>query len=186
VLGGITLLGLLFRFIGLGYDLWTDEVATLVAVRAASLGDLLGGYASANQHTLNSILVWAGIRLLGESEWVIRLSAVIFGIVTIPVFYWLARLARFGHPLTLFGTLLLAVSPHHVTFSQNARGYAGYMLFSLLTTGALMRALETGRTRWIAVFVVASGLNFLSLLPSPFVFGAQGLVVGGLLLHGGA
>ncbi len=174
-------IGLAVRLAGIGQDLWIDELATLADVRAATLGDLLGSYGGANQHTLNSVLMWIGIRAFGETEWAIRISAVLFGATTVPVFYWVARLARFTPPWALFGTALLAVSSHHVWFSLNARGYAGYLLFSLLGVGALIRVLETGGIRWIVLFVVASGLNFLALLPSVFVFGAQGLAVFGLI-----
>jgi mannosyltransferase len=178
----ITALGLALRMAGISHDLWIDEIATLTAVRATTLGDLLGSYGGANQHTLNSVLAWVGIRAFGESEWAVRLSAVLFGAATVPVFYWVARLARFTRRWALFGTTLLAISSHHVWFSVNARGYAGYLLFSLLSAGALVRVLETGALRWVVLFVVVSGLNFLALLPSVFIFGAQALAVGGLVM----
>jgi mannosyltransferase len=169
----VTALGLALRTAGLGQDLWIDEFITLNDLATRSPGDLLSSYTSANQHVLNSVLVWASIHVFGEAEWSVRLPAVLFGVATIPVMYWVGRLARFERVPALAGALLLALSYHHIWFSQNARGYTGYLLFSLLTTGALFQVLRSAGARWIVLFIVASALNFLALLTSVFVFGAQ-------------
>lgn len=169
----ITAIGLLLRVKGIGQDLWIDEIASLERIRGLTAWDILGGYKSTNQHTLNSLLLSASMRLFGESEWSLRLTAMLFGAATVPVMYWVGRLARFDRWLALLGALLLALSYHHIWFSQNARGYTGYILFSLLTTGALVCLLDSPRRRWTVLFVVASALNFLALLPSVFVFAAQ-------------
>lgn len=173
-----TALGLGLRIAGLGQDLWLDELITLNDVGTRSPGALLSSYTSANQHALNSVLVWASIHLFGEAEWSVRLPAVLFGAATIPVMYWVGRLARFERGPALVGALLLALSYHHIWFSQNARGYTGYLLFSMLATGALVHVLGSRSARWIVLFIVASALNFLALLPSLFVFGAQAIGAG--------
>lgn len=169
----ITAIGFLLRMKGIGQDLWIDEIASLENIRGLTASQILLGYKSTNQHTLNSLLLSASMRLFGESEWSLRLTAVLFGAATVPVMYWVARLARFDRAMALLGALALALSYHHIWFSQNARGYTGYILFSLLATGALVCLLESPRRRWTVLFVVASALNFLALLPSVFVFAAQ-------------
>ena len=143
----VTAVGIALRVAGLGQDLWIDELATLDDLRAMSPGDLVSSYTSANQHVLNSLLVWASIRIFGEAEWSVRLPALLFGVATIPAMYWLGRLARLGRGAALGGSALLALSYHHIWFSQNARGYTGYILFSLLATGALVRLLASRSAR---------------------------------------
>lgn len=177
----ITAMGIILRVAGLGQDLWIDEVATLDALRESTPWQLLTTYGGANHHMLNSLLVWVSIKLMGETEWTVRLAAVFFGAATVPVMYWMGRLARFTRGEALAGALLLALSYHHIWFSQNARGYTGYIFFSLLATGALVRVLNAPGRRWVVLFVAASGLNFLALLPSVCVFGAQVIAAGAAL-----
>ena len=172
----VTAAGLALRTGGIGLDLWIDEIATLEYLKSNSIWTLLTSYASANNHVLNSILVSASIATFGEQEWPVRLPAMLFGVAAIPVMYWVARLSGLSTRASIGAALILAVSYHHIWFSQNARGYTAYIFFSLLGTGALVRLLESPRRVWQATFVGASAINFLALLPSVCVFGAQVLV----------
>ena len=72
--------------------------------------------------------------------------------------------------------MLLAVSYHHIFFSQNARGYTAYILFALLSTGALVRAIQRDEMRYWVLYVGAVVLGFASLITTGFVFAAQILV----------
>ncbi|MHC4898616.1 MAG: glycosyltransferase family 39 protein [Planctomycetota bacterium] len=173
VLACITLVGLVLRTNGIGLDLWIDEIATLDKVRTATLTQMLTSYTSANDHILNSALVSASIALFGEDEWSVRLPAMLFGVASIPIVCWIASLSGLSRRASVCAALILAVSYHHIWFSQNARGYTAYLFFSLLGTGALVRLLEAPRRRWQAIFIAASIFNFLALLPSACVFGAQ-------------
>jgi mannosyltransferase len=77
--------------------------------------------------------------------------------------------------------VILAVSYHHAYFSQNARGYTGYIFFTVLGTYLLLRALQSGDRRFWAGFAAAGALNVYVLLSGLFVVVAQ--VVGVLMLH---
>jgi uncharacterized membrane protein len=58
---------------------------------------------------------------------------------------------------------VLAVSYHHIFFSQNARGYSAALFFALATSGLLIRALWDDRGwRW-CLYVAAMVLGFASL-----------------------
>ena len=169
----VTLAGLVLRAIGIGLDLWIDEIATLDHLRNATVSRLMTSFTSANNHVLNSVLVSASIAVFGEHEWSVRLPAMLFGVASIPILYRVAGLARLSGGAMTGAALMLAVSYHHIWFSQNARGYTAYVFFSLLGTVALVQLLESPRRRWQATFVAASAFNFLALLPSVCVFGAQ-------------
>lgn len=168
ILVGITALAIVLRLANLGSDLWLDEIALRLQYGELTPLEVIATYLSANNHLLNTILVNASVGLLGEREWVIRLPAALFGCATIPLLYWVGRLAM-SRAASLGATLLLAVSYHHVFFSQNARGYAGYLFFSLLSTGLLIQALREDRSRYWIGYVVATLLNFSAHLIAAFV-----------------
>ena len=175
MLAAITALALALRLIGVNSDLWLDEITTVQIYSQASLLHIIASYTSTNNHLLNTLLVKLAVAWAGNQEWAIRLPAALFGVVTIPAFYWVARLAL-SRRASLCAALLLTVSYHHIFFSQNARGYTAYLLFSLLSSRLLAQGLQEDRARDWALYVVAMLLNFTALLNSGFVFAAHILV----------
>src|SRR3989338_1298487 len=94
---------------------------------------------------------WIG--LFGNSEFAIRLTSVIFGVLSILVLYHLANLL-FGENIALLSALILAVNPFHIFYSQEARMFSLFVLFSLLSLLYLFKVLK--ETRKIKNF---SGVN---------------------------
>ena len=181
LLCAITLLGVALRLWRLDSQLWTDELTPRLAYGQASVFQLWISFRSANHHLLNTVLTNLSVALWGEKEWAIRLPACLFGLATVPTLFWTARLA-ISRWAALGAALLLAVSYHHIFFSQNARGYTSYLFFSLLSSGLLIRALQQDRFRDWAFYAVCMMLNFMSLLISAPVFAAHLVVGAGALL----
>lgn len=173
-------LAALVRLPGLGYDLWLDEIATVLGFIRLPFTELLTSYPSPNHHVLNSALTRVAVLAFGEEPWAVRLPAYLFGVATVPTLYLLARVALTR--AEAFGAgVILAVSYHHAYFSQNARGYTGYIFFSVLGTWFLVRALRgEGRRHW-AGYAISGALNVYVLLSGLFV--VMGQAVGGLLVH---
>ena len=171
----ITILAIIARSISLGADLWIDEITPIVDYGPMSVAQVIGSYLRSNNHLLNTLLMKAAIGVFGEHEWSVRIPAMMFGVAAVPTLYWVARpwLSRVA---SLGAALLLAVSYHHIFFSQNARGYTGYLFFSLLSTGALVRAIQRDEMRYWVLYIGAVVLGFASLITSGFVFAAQILV----------
>ena len=69
------------------------------------------------QNVLMSYLAMPGIALFGLSELTLRLPNAIFGCLTLPVMWLLARYAR-GENFGLTALLLLAVNPWHIMMSR--------------------------------------------------------------------
>lgn len=176
VLAAITLGALSLRLVNLDSDLWLDEISTIVVYGPMSLVEVIGGYINFNNHLLNTLLVKLSMALFGENEWAVRLPVALFGTATIPVIYWIARLLGLPRGVSLGVALLLAVSYHHIFFSQNARGYVPHVFFSLIASGLLVKALQTDRLRLWVLYVAVMFLNFASLLTSAYVLAAHGLV----------
>lgn len=178
----ITLLGIALRLYGINADLWIDELLSVRQFVDESLVQILGAYRTSNNHMLMSLLLKASVTTFGEHEWSVRLGTVTFGIISVPALYRLARPAL-SRRSSLGAALLLAVSYHHIFFSQNARGYVTYVCFALLSARALMDGLRDDRPRDWAIFCVTTLLGFMALLNTMFVIAAQLLVVGGVIVQ---
>ena len=172
----ITLVALALRVFGIGADLWTDELMTVEQTVSMSFAEIVGSYRSSNNHLLMSLLIKASVMAFGLHEWSIRLGTAAFGVASIPALYRVARLAM-SRRSSLGAALLLAVSYHHLFFSQNARGYVAYVCFALLATRALIDALRDDRLSDWVQYGAATLLGMMALLNAAFVIAAQLLVV---------
>jgi mannosyltransferase len=175
LLAFITVVAIALRSYHLGTDLWLDEISSIVDYGRMPFVQVMGSYLRTNNHLLNTLLTNVSIGAFGESEWAVRLPAMLFGVGTIPVFYWVARLAL-SRWASVAAAAVLAVSYHHIFFSQNARGYSAALFFTLATSGLLIRALSDDRGwRW-CLYVAAMVLGFASLAQIAFVFAGHLLI----------
>lgn len=163
------------RALQLDSPLWYDEIVTLVEFVRLPPAELLSTYPSTNNHLLYSLLAHTSIAVFGESAWALRLPAALLGLGSLAAFWWLAheiapaRQAR----LACWG---VALSYHHVWFSQNARGYTGILLFTWLGTALFLRARRTAHTRdWLGYAVVLA-LASWTHLSATLTFAAHGIV----------
>lgn len=176
----IVFLALAARLINLNAGLWYDEVLTLTQSVRLPAAKLATTYGSLNNHVLYTWLAKGAAAIFGEEPWALRAPAALFGVASICA-AWLAFRETSYRWAAVAAAALLAVSYHHVWFSQNARGYTGLLLFTTLAGLALHRALKTDQRRyWIhyAAFFAAAMLVHLS---AAFLLLAQGLT---LLIHG--
>jgi mannosyltransferase len=111
-----------------------------------------------------------------------KIPVALLGTATVPAVYWVSRQLGFSRGISLGVALILAVSYHHIFFSQNARGYIGLVFFSLIASGLLVRALQTDRLQTWVLYVVVMFLNFATLLTSGYVLAAH-MIVGAIALY---
>ncbi len=142
----LTAIGVGFRLPALNAGLWYDEIQTLVRYVQQPMGILITTFDSTNQHLLYSALARLAVLGFGESGAAIRLPAVILGALSLPAIVVFARRWLPGREGWL-AALLLAVSYHHIWFSQNARGYTGLLLGSIVGTTIFLDLLREGVTR---------------------------------------
>jgi len=149
---GLTLLiAAALRLNHLGGGLWFDEIQTLVDYVRYPLSHIISTYDSQNNHLFYSLLAKLSVMTFGESGWALRLPAAVLGVLSI----W--ALFEFGRRVTsrreaFLATALLTVSYHHVWFSQNARGYTGLLLGTLVGTAAFLKLVSTAQPTWKAIF----------------------------------
>ena len=165
------------RIYGIQQSLWYDEIFTLLHFVEKPISYIVTHYITANNHILYSILSHVSIRLFGDSELGIRLPALLFGILAVPALYFLARDA-FGRRNGALSAFLLVISPYHIYYTQEARGYSGLIFFSILSVLFLGKALQGNRiSHWIG-FVLTTVLNGYMHLFGIFVMVAQVIFMG--------
>ena len=125
----ITLLGGLLRLFRVTKkSLWIDELGQIF-VSSKDIPGIIEAISGHLSPPLDYLLLHLTLSI-GDSEFLVRLNSVIFGTLTIYIFYQLTQLA-FDTEVAFFSSLLLAFSRFHIHFSQEARMYS---LFCLLTT----------------------------------------------------
>lgn len=178
-LAAILALALVMRLVSLNSPLWWDEIATVETHLHMGWGQMLQDY-SMNHHYLHNIAAKATMELFGESPWAIRLPALVFGLGAIAAMWVLARDIAGAVPAHATA-LMLALSYHHIWFSQNARGYTGLALFSTLGLLFYLRGLRSGKLgHWLA-FAAMLAATVFTHLTGAFFFVALGLVWLGLV-----
>ena len=161
VLGALMLLAAFARCVNIDQGLWWDEIwSTLEYATASSWWytlSRLGFYF--NNHPLYSIACRISIAVLGLSEVSVRLPSMLMGVAAVPVLYMMARRLA-GTAPALLASFLLAISAFHIDHSTEARGYAGMMLFSLLSAHFFFRAIREGGTSVWVYFILCTFFGF--------------------------
>ena len=147
----------------LGHDsIWIDEAVSLAQSRG-SIADILNAVARDNYPPLHNLILAASIHLFGESEWALRSTSALFGLLNIVAVYWVGRLVA-GPLAGLFAAALLTFSGFHVWYSQEARSYALLALAATVFAGLSIRLWR----RWSvpdAVFLALVGIALLYTHP---------------------
>jgi len=169
----ITALALALRLFRLGsQNIWIDEAFTARLLDGTFL-ELIKATARDNHPPLYYAVLYL-LRSFGRGEIMLRLPSVIFGVATIPVAFTVAR-RLFGLPTATYTALLLAVSPLHVFYSQEARMYALFLFLITVVVAFFARVLEGGRaTAWTG-YAAASILAFYTHIEAFFVPLALGI-----------
>jgi mannosyltransferase len=171
----IVLVALVARVINLNSDYWADEIFALVFSFRLPVGEVVTTFMGDNHHPLYSVFGRVSLVAFGESPWSVRLPAVLFGVASVPAVYAVARLVA-SRIEALLACLILAVSYHHVWFSQNARGYTLSGLLALLSTWTLVRMLDRGSWRLAWAYALFAALAAYAHLTMIFVAVGQAIV----------
>lgn len=167
VLGLILVLSLCLRLYHLGSrPLYGDEPFNTVEVATHSLGHITTTNLGSTFYPLSVHLFLP----LGTAETAARLPAALFGFLSVLAIYLLAR-RFFGKKEGLIAAFLMSVSTYQIYFSQQARGYTGFLLFSILSLDFFWRALHEGRVRFWILYILSTAIgiyfHFIFLLVIP-------------------
>jgi predicted membrane-bound mannosyltransferase/DNA-binding beta-propeller fold protein YncE len=111
--------------------------------------------------------------LFGASDFTARFPQAIASILTILLLWkWRRYLGRAG---TLIAAGLMLISPFILYYGRYARNEAFIGIFFVLTLYAILRYLETGKTRYLVLLTLATVLHFTSK-ETAFIYTAQALL----------
>lgn len=166
---GITLVGAVLRVYLLGEkSIWLDE-AFSIALSQQELGDLLRLVVLTDAHPPLYYVFLKFWTALGTGEGIVRLLSALFGTAAIPMMYMLAsalyeeRGPRSTHGASeqwgLLAAAILAFSPFHIWYAQEARMYAMLTFFVLASAYFLVKALRENEARYWGAYAVMTALS---------------------------
>jgi mannosyltransferase len=160
----ILLIALFVRLLGIvSRPIWYDEAFSIL-FSEKGLGQMLygtlapTGFGSADIHPLGYYtLLWAWMKLFGESLIATRMLSILAGLATIYLAYKVSS-ALFDSKTAETAMLITALAPFQIHYSQEIRMYASLALWLLLATYSYLRGSKSGNWRWWIVFGIASAL----------------------------
>ena len=157
-------------------SLWIDEAAIYSQTRVDSIFDVYSNVMNQEGHIgpFYHILNYLFSQLFGYSEWALRMPSAIYGTISVILVYKVAELL-INKNAALFSSILLAFSPVHVWYSQEARMYSLWVMLMLAVTLLFIKLLEKGRLWLWILFTILASLSIWTFLNSIFVFAAIGL-----------
>ena len=183
VLAAITLIGLVIRVWKIAQPIAYDEAYTFIHYAAREFKHILADYSAPNNHIFHTILIRLAYEVFGRQIWIVRLPALLAGILSIPAAYFASRRI---HTATqaLAGAALVALTPWFINYSVNGRGYTLIILLSLILAnlGALLIR-QQSRTA-LAAYAITAALGFYTI--PIFLYPMAGISLWVLASHLGA
>lgn len=127
----IIFIGLLLRFYNLGkQSLWSDEAYSVMMAR--DLNKLWFEQIQDSNPPFYYSLLHFWMHICGKTEFALRLLSLIFGVFLIPLIFLVG--SEISDRYTgLYASLLVAISPIHIYYSQEVRMYSIMSFLSLLS-----------------------------------------------------
>lgn len=157
-----------------GYNAWTianyarDEYGKLFPAFFTSFGD--------NKHPIHIYVTALSVKLLGLSEFSIRLPAAIFGILNVLLIFILAKLMFSSEILGLLASFFLAVSPYNIHFSR-FNHEANFALFFFLLGLTLFYKSIRQNNKFLPWSVLSLCICFITYHPAKIVVPFIGLIL---------
>ncbi len=148
--------GTFLRFFHLGTKgLWGDEIWTAEWSRPGIL-HIFSHLSRPPDMPLMYALTHISL-FFGQNEFWVRLPSALFGILGIYLIYLVSRLMTRKKEVALVSSYMLAISPFHIWYSQEARYYSIWIALTLAASFYLLVALDemTRIYPWVAFAVIA-------------------------------
>lgn len=152
VLIGIVMLALVLRLPGFTESLWNDEVWS-TRIKLRSVVELARILVTDIHPPFYRLVMFGWIRLFGESEISVRMLPLVCGLLTIVLTAHLA-VTYGGRRAAPVAALVLAISPVHIWYSQEAQQYSFLLLLLVLCTWAFHQIRQTNAKRWYVAYAI--------------------------------
>jgi uncharacterized membrane protein len=117
--------------------------------------------------------LWAG--LFGDSVWVIRSLSAFVSLLVFPCLYWLCRELFQMRRVAWVALMIVAVSPFHMLYAQEARQYSLWTVTVLLSSAALLWALRLQTNRRWALYAATVAIGMYTHVLFGLVMVAHGV-----------
>lgn len=171
----LTLLAFVLRLAQLHQSLFGDELFLYAIVAHHDLGHVLSAvHDTESTPPLHFLLAWAAGKIGDPTVW-IRVPSLLAATALVPATFVLGR-RTVGVRASLFAAAVMAIAPFTIFYGTEARAYATLGLLSVLSTLALLNALddEAGRRRWWVAFAALTLAILYTHYAGVFVVAAQG------------
>jgi uncharacterized membrane protein len=129
---------------------------------------------------LNLFFIYPVTQMFPGSDFALRMVPLIFGLISVPLLFLLGK-RMFNEKVGLTASFLLAISPFHIWYSQDARMYALQWMLALVSIIFFLRMLERpGRGNYIG-YVISTTAGLYTHQVALFLLALQGLYV--LIFH---
>jgi 4-amino-4-deoxy-L-arabinose transferase-like glycosyltransferase len=157
----IILIGVFFRIYRLGeQSLWLDEARSFQRANQG-IHALWVNQPKESNPPLYDILFHFYLRISGKNnEFALRFLSALIGILLIPLIFFTGK-HIFGVKAGLISALIVAISPQHIYYSQDAKMYALLALLSLASFSSYYLALEkNGYLHWASYIITTIALIY--------------------------
>ncbi|WP_373527285.1 glycosyltransferase family 39 protein [Nostoc sp.] len=117
------------------------------------------------------------VEWFGDSVAVMRSLSAFISLLTFPSIYWLCQELFKSSLIGWMAMVLVAISPVHVLYAQEARSYSLWIVAILMSSAALLRAMRLQTKVSWCIYAATLSLGFYSQLFFTFVALAQGIYV---------
>jgi uncharacterized membrane protein len=167
----IIVLGIFLRIFALNQSFWLDEAIGALVVKEQNIVQIATQFPKGDNHPPLYYLALEGwSNLFGYSEVALRSLSVLFGVLTIYFTFLIAKIftkkKKMFYPL--FSALLLASSPFHIYYSQEARMYIMAGLFASMAIYYFLLTFDSKIKQiypWILFSLSITALVFTDYVP---------------------
>jgi hypothetical protein len=169
----LTVVGAALRLDVAGQSLFGDELSTYWIVTTHDLPGTLSFVGDKIEITppLYFVLAWLSAQIDASPE-LLRAPSLIAGTAAIPLVYVLGR-RTVGRAAGLVAAALTALAPYMIFYSAEARAYQVMTTLVVLSTLALLTAVERGGKRWWVAYAACACLAAYAHYTSVFALAVQ-------------
>lgn len=162
----ILTVSLVLRLIAINQSLWLDEAINISNAANLDFKTLILKYTLGDFHPpLYHLVLKSWILIFGNSEISTRLPSVIFGVVTVYIVYLIGK-KLFEEKTALIAATLLATSPLHIYYSQEARMYSLAAMLVSLSMYCFISLLKKDKLiLWIGFILSTALMLYTDYLP---------------------
>jgi len=161
-----------FSFLG-HHSLWFDE-AFSIDLSSQNFSSII--HEEKNNPPLYHFLLHYWIKFFGSSEVSTRFASASLGIFSIFALFMLGTML-FGNKAGLLSSFLLAISPYHIHYSQEARMYSLVVLLTILSCLFFVKFLKNGKKITFIVYVLISSAAMYTHYFAIFIIIAQNVFI---------